>query len=193
MDTSNITAILVLTTIGSLVGTFLSSLIKSYLTEKGRNLATKQDIELITNKIEGVKESYNIALEDYRTELKKVYDLSKPSLDLTINLDVELIKKISDLNSSIFEFSQLQNYGLASVIFDQLTDLCQFLVKYKVRYSALDGVQDIIDVNNAYAQMIGMTPVNPNSMIELFSALSKCLDTLMSYFLIKIKVNKIVI
>ena len=37
---------------------FIKSYIPSYLTEKGKNLATKEDIEIITEKVESVKTDY---------------------------------------------------------------------------------------------------------------------------------------
>jgi hypothetical protein len=48
----------------------LKSFIPSYLTEKGRNLATKEDIAEITRMIEGAKVEYLIQLENTRAELR---------------------------------------------------------------------------------------------------------------------------
>lgn len=45
----------------------LKSFLPSYLSEKGKNLATKEDIASITNKVESVKTDYAKVLEELRT------------------------------------------------------------------------------------------------------------------------------
>ncbi|MDD3771819.1 MAG: hypothetical protein PHC38_04085 [Weeksellaceae bacterium] len=44
---------------------------KSYFKEKGKNLATFEDIEVITEKVENVKKDFNIKLEGLKFELQK--------------------------------------------------------------------------------------------------------------------------
>lgn len=44
---------------------------KAYESEKGKNLATKEDIAGITKEIESVKDSYNKSLETHKIELQK--------------------------------------------------------------------------------------------------------------------------
>ena len=46
---------------------FIKSYIPSYLAEKGKNLATKEDIEIITEKVESVKTDYAKVLEEIRS------------------------------------------------------------------------------------------------------------------------------
>lgn len=58
---------------------------KSYFKEKGKNLATFEDIEVITKKVENVKEDFNIKLEGLKSELQKNI------IEYQINLS-ELIK-----------------------------------------------------------------------------------------------------
>lgn len=48
------------------------SFFPGYLTEKGKNLATKEDIEVITDKIEGVRAQYTADLERHRSELNRI-------------------------------------------------------------------------------------------------------------------------
>lgn len=173
--------------LGSLLGTLLVTLLKSYFTEKGKNIATKQDIENITEKIESVKDSYSRSMENYRTELKKAYDLSKPSLDLTIELDKTLIEKISQLNTTVFEFSQLKLYDTAPRLLDEIADLSQFLVKYKTRYKNLSGVIEILNTQNQLATMRDENKIEVKEITRLFQELSINLDKLMSYFLVTIQ------
>lgn len=63
------------TLIGLLLGFLAVILVQNYLPsyarEKGKNLATKEDIENITQKIESIKIEYSKQIEAYKTELWK--------------------------------------------------------------------------------------------------------------------------
>ncbi len=182
--------LILFTTFGSLIATIITTLLKSYFSEKGKNLATKQDIDFITDKIESVKDSYNKSLENYRTELKKAYDLSKPSLGLTLDLDKKLIEKVSKLNTSIFEIAQLNNYDKVIQLFNEIEDLAQFCVKYRIRYANLEGVSEIIEMHNKSEKFKRGTSIDPNEIRTFFNKLSTSLDKLMGYFLEPIKQEK---
>lgn len=67
---------------------------KSYESEKGKNLATKEDIKDITQKIESVKDNYNKALENYKIELQKEFESYKYISDLCNNIDKELLQRL---------------------------------------------------------------------------------------------------
>lgn len=62
-------AVLVAGTVG---GWFLRSFFPSYLSEKGKNLATKEDIEEITEKVESVRTQHATSLEHLRLELHSI-------------------------------------------------------------------------------------------------------------------------
>lgn len=51
------------------VGVILRNLFPAYLKEKGKNLATKEDIEEITQRIEGVKHSNAKSLEEFKGDI----------------------------------------------------------------------------------------------------------------------------
>jgi hypothetical protein len=53
-----------------IIGYFLREFFPSYTTEKGRNLATKEDIREITEKIESVKSDYAKSLETLKSKLQ---------------------------------------------------------------------------------------------------------------------------
>lgn len=53
-----------------IVGLLLKHYLPPYLTEKGKNLATKEDIEEITNKIERVRSQYASEIEKLKSELQ---------------------------------------------------------------------------------------------------------------------------
>lgn len=72
-------------------GLLLKHYLPSYLTEKGKNLATKEDVEEITRKVEGVKTQYQSEVEKLKAELQK--EVEKVRAQHTI--DTEKLK--SDL------------------------------------------------------------------------------------------------
>jgi hypothetical protein len=92
------------------VGLILANFLPGYLGEKGKNLATKEDIEEITEKIESVKATISQRLQlsqfRYQKEFEILSELSaktvdlrdattslRPTLDLRPNLPEEEIKK----------------------------------------------------------------------------------------------------
>ena len=50
----------------SLVFLFFKLYVSAFIAEKGKNLATRQDIEEITNKIEGVRIQYTLLAEELK-------------------------------------------------------------------------------------------------------------------------------
>ncbi len=65
--------ILIISTIGAFLG--------SYLKKKAENFATKEDIEEITKKIEDIRSQYNAQLESYKASLQLSNQLKLASLD----------------------------------------------------------------------------------------------------------------
>ncbi len=56
-------------------------LYKSYMKEKGKNLATKEDIQEITDKMESVKIEYLRQMEDYKKEINLKYEIESFLID----------------------------------------------------------------------------------------------------------------
>ena len=69
-----VNVITVILAVGNFICLYSISRNKAYNEEKGKNLATKEDIADITNRIESVKDSYNKALESHKIELQKVFE-----------------------------------------------------------------------------------------------------------------------
>ena len=57
-----------------LLGLFLKNHLPSYMDEKGKNLATKEDIEEITKKTEGVQKEFKESFELFANDVKFKYD-----------------------------------------------------------------------------------------------------------------------
>lgn len=68
MDESEVLVRILTLLMGLLVGGFL----RPYLGQKGKNLATKEDIAEITNQIEGVRQQYTIEAEQLRADLRVI-------------------------------------------------------------------------------------------------------------------------
>ena len=68
-----------------LIPFFIKVYLPSYFTEKGKNLATKEDIKEITDKIESVKTYYTKEIEAYKKQLElleKRQEISAQVIDL---------------------------------------------------------------------------------------------------------------
>lgn len=179
----NVTLV-ILVSISSLIGSFIGNYIKSYSTEKAKNLATREDIEEITNKIENIKNSYSIALETNRNELKKMYDISKPALELSTELDKTLIEKVHSLNNLLFEYKSFGGSEKADQILNQLADLSKYIVAYRNRYKDISGVKEIIDVNNSIAKMRIENKIDEVKITADINKLSDNLEILLNFFLV---------
>jgi hypothetical protein len=73
--------------------------ISSYLGEKGKNLATKEDIKAITEEVEAVKAQYTRSVEEFRNALARELELSKISrAELQIHKTEQFVKLIEYFN-----------------------------------------------------------------------------------------------
>lgn len=59
-----------------LIGLFVKNYLPSYMDEKGKNLATKEDIEEITRKTEEVQQEFREGFELFSNDVKFKYGLS---------------------------------------------------------------------------------------------------------------------
>ena len=57
-----------------LIGLFTKNCLPSYMDEKGKNLATKEDIEEITRKTEGIQQEFREGFEMFSNDVKFKYD-----------------------------------------------------------------------------------------------------------------------
>lgn len=57
-----------------LIGLFVKNYLPSYMDEKGKNLATKEDIEEITRKTEEVQKEFREGFELFSNDVKFKYD-----------------------------------------------------------------------------------------------------------------------
>lgn len=113
--------------------------VKAYEAKKGENLATKEDIDIITNKIEAIKDSYNKSLESHKMELQKDFESEEYIMKICQSIDHRFITLIVEcLNEKLKSDSIYSGYsGQESIDDDLLKKIIQlerFLVIYKIRY-----------------------------------------------------------
>ena len=86
--------------IGSVVTWAMRSFFESYLKTKGEHLATKQDIEEITRKVEGVKSEISIRLELIKLELGKKATIHRLAAEKEFAALTEIGKALDDLQGA---------------------------------------------------------------------------------------------
>lgn len=63
-------------------GFFLRSYLPTYFQEKGKNLATKEDIEDITDKVERIRSQYTLDQEQFKSQLQEKSEMSAKKREL---------------------------------------------------------------------------------------------------------------
>ena len=126
---------------------------KSYESEKGKNLATKEDVAGITKEIESVKNAYNSSLEKYKFDLQKDFESSKFIISLCSSLDETFIKQIVSCKSYM-DTGMLDSNGDYSKALNEIYKLARFLLVYRVRYEENECAKQIIDITSEIALSI---------------------------------------
>lgn len=121
---------------------------QAYESEKGKNLATKEDIEDITRKIESVKESYNKALEDHKIELQKEFESHKYIQSLCHTLDNKLLSLVSTcLNADVSNV--IDEHTDDDKLISNTKNLSNFLNTHKSRYESCPTIKKLTDISSS--------------------------------------------
>lgn len=80
-----------------IIGIMMLSL-KGYATKKGENIATRQDLEYLTTKVQGIEKEFKLQFEQGKIK----YDLLSQSLSLVVSKKDELIFSYLEVTSSIY-------------------------------------------------------------------------------------------
>ncbi|MFB3239461.1 hypothetical protein Q7C15_11830 [Aeromonas salmonicida] len=86
---------------------FIKSFLPSYLTEKAKNLASKEDIELITEKVESVKSDYAHLLEEVRSNYQLKFAAIEREKSTKKEVYMEAIEAITRSQNIIPSFCNL--------------------------------------------------------------------------------------
>lgn len=140
----NVTAIIL--AVGNFICLYSISKKKAYNEEKGKNLATKEDIAGITKEIESVKESYNKALENHKIELQKEFESHKYISNLCQSLDNILLKLISECLKAEASNDICYQDNDNSLI-SANCKISRFLWTYKKRYESNDTFSELISIS----------------------------------------------
>lgn len=119
----------------------------TYFKEKGKNLATKEDITGITEKIESVKDSYNKSLELYRFELERFFESSKSIINLCNSLDDRLIRLIIECKENMDNDLLKNNRDYTNTV-NSIYKLGRFFLVYKSRYDCNKHIKEIINITS---------------------------------------------
>lgn len=119
----------------------------TYFKEKGKNLATKEDITGITEKIESVKDSYNKSLELYRFELERFFESSKSIINLCNSLDDRLIRLIIECKENMDNDLLKNNRDYTNTV-NSIYKLGRFFLVYKSRYDCNKHIKEIINLTS---------------------------------------------
>ena len=116
------------------------------LTELGKNIATKQDIQDITNKVESIKASYNESLERHKIELQKEFESDRYIIELCQNIDKDLIILLAKCKSEIEKENNLFFPGEEFSTLPHILDLDNYLKQYESRYSNILYAKNIMGI-----------------------------------------------
>ena len=115
-----------------------------YFKEKGKNLATKQDIKDITDSIKSVESKYDSSLEAFKMELLNEHEFSKSLFEICNNLDKDLINHLIKCKKDIEKDGSYDSQGKYGHAIKSITDLGDFLHSYESRYSNLKDFNKLI-------------------------------------------------
>lgn len=106
--------------------------ITSFFTEKGKNLATKEDVSDITSKIESIKDSYNKSLESHKIELQKEFERHKYIMNLCLSMDKEIIQRLMAFQKANSQYTI--DSSNETELLQSIQNLYESLSAYKFRY-----------------------------------------------------------
>lgn len=139
-----------------IIGGLYLAFFKSYFTEKGKNLATFEDITGITTKIESVKEVFNTKIESIKSELQKnnityqinLFELTKIRFQRIDNLYEDLVNLQKFTQVNMFYFKDDTDYQFKKNEFLKIYNIAD-KSRYKCNlYITEELKKKIIDVLN---------------------------------------------
>lgn len=163
----------------------------NYEVEKGRNLATKEDIAQITKEIESVKDSYNKALEAHKMELQKEFESHKYIMTLCHSLDNTLLQYIASCLRADAE-KNIEDCDNDESLLTSNNKLSSFLSTYKSRYDSIPVLRKLRnisgDIDSDYMLLKFMKTSPLNGEVNSIPSKRKqqfidCLNESLAYFI----------
>lgn len=186
-----VNVITIILAVGNFIFLYNISKKKAYNEEKGKLLATKEDIADITRRIESVKDSYNKALESHKIELQKEFESHKYIMGLCHSLDETLLQHITSCLKVEAE-KDIEDCDNDESLLALNNKLSNFLYTYKSRYDStpiLHKLRDISgDIDSDYILLKFMTTSPINGEVNAIPSERKqqfidCLNESLAYFI----------
>jgi hypothetical protein len=167
-----------------IIGGLYLAFFKSYFKEKGKNLATLEDIGKITQKVEVVKIDFNTKIEELKSELQKhnityqitLSELTKIRFERIDNLYEDLVNLQKFAQENMFSFNDKKDYQLKKKDFMKYYNIAyKSMVKCNLYISKELTQKNINILDNAYSTYSAFneyynTDTNKFETISLFSS-----------------------
>ncbi|WP_224789433.1 hypothetical protein [Pseudomonas fluorescens] len=138
---------------GGIIYQFIKSFIPSYLSEKAKNLASKEDIKGITEKVESVKSDYAHLLEEVRSSYQLKFAAVEREKSIKKEVYMEAVEAITRSQNIITAFCNL------SLSEEQISS-SMIVDAGKVAKIQVVGSKETVGAVNDYMAEIGMTSLD---------------------------------
>ncbi|WP_099465185.1 hypothetical protein [Parabacteroides provencensis] len=164
---------------------------KSYELEKGKNIATKEDIREITKEIESVKSYFNQELENHKIKLLKDFESSKNVIDICNKIDTQLLRLLIECQYNIFiDYENYHNDLETNRAKNSIIKLGIYLIQYKSRYDNNLFAKEIIEgykkLNDFYEYCDYIQTFEEPEYIKIIEFVDYQITMLLCYFLPKL-------
>ncbi|NOZ11642.1 MAG: hypothetical protein GXP09_11450 [Gammaproteobacteria bacterium] len=134
----------------SVILALVSAFVFEFIKTKTRNLATKSDIETLTDKVESVKYDYLKKIEEYKKELSGKYELEKT----LISSKVETYQLVTSLKVTILK--RKNNLGSEKELMEQFfSKIPELLIHLNSHFQIrIDLSEEIAVLENSYNEIV---------------------------------------
>ncbi|MDD2982798.1 MAG: hypothetical protein PHQ74_05370 [Crocinitomicaceae bacterium] len=140
--------------------------IKSYYTEKGKNLATKEDIKDITDKIESVKLDYLKLFEDYKKDLNLKNELEKTLINPKFT---DVYRLVTSTKEIIFKRqNKLAGEEIMEQLFNNIREIITIIpAQVQLKDKLNEEVNALADWNNEFVLYVDELKRNGKTQYEM--------------------------
>jgi hypothetical protein len=159
---------------GGILFYFIKSYIPAYLSEKGKNLATKEDIGAITNEVEAVKSGYSEILEEVKVSNQLKVSAIEREQGIKKEVYMDAVEAITKSQNMIGNFSNLNisEEKITSTFSEQAGKIAKVqIVGTKETVQAVTVFMAEIGTATLYLMLERMTLINRKHNIEVSEVL----------------------
>ena len=149
-----------------LVGLFIL-FTRGFVSKKAENLATKQDISSITQKVEEVKIAYIMKIEQFKNELNSSFEMEKTLIEARVELyklAVELRKLIREGENNL-----IKNGDVFNLISDKLINFLLLASSHKYLHDVLQAEIAVLtqEYNTQAEKRVSASLNEPGKKLEI--------------------------